>query len=94
MDIAEFNYAESLFWFIIALCLLVHAFKLGKSDANFRTSLIASIAFVAFGVSDIIEAQTGAWWRPFSLLVFKIGCIVAFLVCFIKYKKIESNRKT
>ncbi len=94
MDIAEFNYIESVLWFIIAMGLLVHSFKLGKSDAYFKICLIASVAFVAFGVSDIIEAQTGAWWRPFSLLVLKASCVVTFVLCFFKYKKLQGAKKT
>lgn len=94
MDIAEFNYIESALWFTIALGLLVQSFKLGKSDAYFKICIIASVAFVAFGVSDIIEAQTGAWWRPFSLLVLKASCVLTFVLCFIKYKKLESAKKT
>jgi vacuolar-type H+-ATPase subunit I/STV1 len=94
MDIAEFNYIESVLWFIIAIGLLVYSFKLGKSDASFKICLIASVAFVAFGVSDIIEAQTGAWWRPFSLLVLKAICVVTFVLCFFKYKKLQGAKKT
>mgnify|MGYP000510082498 CR=1 FL=1 len=94
MDIAEFNYIESVLWFIIAIGLLVHSFKLEKSDASFKICLIASVAFVAFGVSDIIEAQTGAWWRPFSLLVLKVICVVTFVLCFFKYKKLQGAKKT
>ena len=94
MDIAEFNYIESVLWFIIAIGLLVHSLKLGKSDASFKICLISSGAFVAFGVSDIIEAQTGAWWRPFSLLVLKAICVVTFVLCFFKYKKLQGAKKT
>lgn len=94
MNIAEFNYIESILWFIIALGLLIKSFKLGKSDTYFKICLIASIAFVAFGISDIIEAQTGAWWRPFSLLALKVSCVVTFVLCFIQFKKLQGATKT
>jgi len=94
MSISEFNYIESGLWFLIALGLAIKTLAKGKSDAHFKISIIATIAFVVFGVSDIIEAQTGAWWRPFSLLALKASCIVTFIFCFIKYKKLESSKKT
>lgn len=33
---------------------------------------------MAFGVSDIIELQTGAWWRPWWLLLLKAACLLSF----------------
>ena len=94
MDVAGFNYIESILWFTISICLLVKSFQLGKLSVYFPICVIASLAFVAFGVSDIIEAQTGAWWKPFGLLVLKAGCVVTFVVCFIKCKKLQGTKKT
>jgi hypothetical protein len=34
---------------------------------------------VAFGFSDVVEIQTGAWWRPWWLLVWKGACLLAML---------------
>ena len=42
--------------------------------------MIAAVTFCAFGVSDIVEVETGAWWRPWWLLVWKGLCIVVLLV--------------
>ena len=94
MDIADFNYIESILWFIVALGLVIKYFQIGKSNTYFKISLIASVAFVAFGVSDIIEAQTGAWWRPWGLLVLKSLCVVTFVWYFFQYKKQQGSKKT
>lgn len=36
------------------------------------------LAFLAFGISDLVEEGTGAWWRPLWLLLLKSGCIAVF----------------
>ncbi|KZN39399.1 hypothetical protein N480_00790 [Pseudoalteromonas luteoviolacea S2607] len=55
----------------------------GPSNVYCKVSLCASITLIAFGVSDIIEASTGAWWRPLSLLFFKAGCVLTLLGSYI-----------
>ena len=50
-----------------------------------RDALIAAMVFAIFGLSDVVEATTGAWWRPWWLLVWKGGCIVALLVLTVRY---------
>ena len=94
MTIAEFNYIESVLWFVIAFGLTIKALAIGKSDAYFKISIITSIAFVVFGISDIIEAQTGAWWRPFSLLTLKAACVITFTLCYLQYRYLKNNKKT
>ena len=93
MTIGEFNYIESGIWFVISIGLTIDAYRRGKNDDHFNITVIASFAFVAFGISELIEAQTGAWWRPLSLLVFKGACVFTFVVCFYKYRKITATNK-
>lgn len=89
MTIAVFNYIESGLWFAIAVGVILKAWHLGWHSPYLGLSLRTAVTFVAFGVSDLIEAQTGAWWQPFSLLVFKAGCIVLFVVYFVQYQRIK-----
>ena len=91
MDIAIFNYLESLLWFGIAMGLVIQLVKQGKTSPYFLILIVSIIAFTVFGVSDIIEASTGAWWKPIGLLIFKGCCVCAFLWCFLNYRKIKSN---
>lgn len=71
-----FNQFEAGFWFLIALLLLLF----------YRRRLprpwvwLLPLTFAVFGVSDVIEVQTGAWWRPWWLLVMKASCVLVFLV--------------
>ena len=58
-----FNVAEAGLWFTLAG---VVRWRGGPG------SLV--LALLVFGCTDGIEAQTGAWWRPWWLLVAKVAC--------------------
>ena len=75
------NYVEAALWSIIGTGFLLHAI-LKRGGA---TSIIAGISFFLFGISDMIETRTGAWWRPWWLLVMKGGCIAVFVVLLARY---------
>ena len=91
MNIAEiFNYFEAGLWFAIALIVF-----LKRNNPNVelkKLAVIVSISFAVFSVSDIIEASTGAWWRPLWLLGLKALCICSFVYCWIQYRKINKAK--
>jgi len=91
MSVALFNYIESVLWFAIAVVILLHAIKWGRSNPYFTLQILSFIGFACFGISDVIEASTGAWWRPFSLFVFKSACVLLLLYCFYRYIKIKNH---
>ena len=72
------NFIEAATWIGIAITLLVFSFKVA-SDA--RLLQVLSASFAAFGISDLIEIQTGAWWRPAWLLALKAACVLSFSGC-------------
>jgi hypothetical protein len=77
------NRIEAALWFLIALILLItHLFVVARYDA-----LIAAGAFALFGVSDLIEAHTGAWWHPWWLLVWKACCLVVFACLLVRHNR-------
>lgn len=87
MNIASlFNYGEAALWFTISLI----AFLRRKNDNSKLTQLAitVSISFFFFGISDLIEANTGVWWQPWWLLVLKALCILSFVICWYKYRQI------
>ena len=93
MSVETFNLYEAILWFVIAVVHFATAI-FDKSKSLYKTNLYVSAAlFFAFGISDIIEIQTGAWWRPIGLLLFKGACIVGLVFCFIKYLQIRKNDK-
>jgi hypothetical protein len=78
---ARSNYIEAGLWGAIGVGFIVHAIV--KRSA--ATSVIAAVTFFAFGFSDVIEASTGAWWRPWWLLALKGLCLAVFLALLVRY---------
>ena len=67
------NHLEAAFWVIVALGFFVGAFR--QEGQVRRRCWIAAITFLLFGVSDVVEAETGAWYRPAWLLLWKGACL-------------------
>ncbi len=78
-----FNFAEGWLWTIIALVFAIQANR--KTNKYQKLAVFGSLAFFAFGVSDFIEFTTGAWYRPWSLFVFKALCVLGFLLLLRQY---------
>ena len=54
----------------------------------------AAATLTLFGLSDIVEIQTGAWWQPWWLLVWKGACISGLvLLLWIWYSNHTANEK-
>lgn len=45
-----------------------------------RLRVLLSLSFFAFGVSDLVEVTTGAWWRPPWLLALKGACLAGIII--------------
>lgn len=67
------NYIEAGLWAVIGSAFLLITVMRPK-DQRARAA-IAGVAFLLFGVSDVVEARTGAWWRPWWLLAWKGLCL-------------------
>jgi hypothetical protein len=77
------NYLEALIWFCFASGFAVNA---GKTSGKTRINrLITTLIFLLFGGSDIVEVQTGAWWSPWWLFVWKASCILSMAILFWVY---------
>ena len=84
------NRIEAGLWIGISVILLVaqsHLRGMERKDA-----LIAACGFAVFGISDLVEARTGAWWRPWWLLVWKGLCVVLLLVLLIRHTRRRKRR--
>ena len=72
-----FNVFEAVLWTSIGL------FAVGRSvrQRERRRQLLAiAVLFFGFAVSEVVETQTGAWWKPWWLAVWKGGCIALLIV--------------
>jgi hypothetical protein len=88
------NLAEALLWggmgvgfAIRAVCLLD-----AKRDGS-GVATLAAVTLIAFGVSDLVEATTGAWWRPWWLLLWKGLCVGLLLALIVKHIITRRNLK-
>ena len=79
------NRIEAALWTSIGIGFFIGA-RFNRGVIR-RDALIAACVFAIFGCSDLVEATTGAWWRPWWLLVWKGLCLLALLVLTIRYFK-------
>ena len=73
-DFTRWNHWEAAFWTAIAVGCVARSLQF--QGAVRRDLCIAAAAFLAFGLSDWVEAQTGAWWHPWWLLLWKGACLL------------------
>ena len=76
------NRLEAVLWIAIAVAVLFVAMRRPHIGLD---CVVAAVAFALFGVSDIVETTTGAWWRPWWLLVWKSACLATFLWLLKRY---------
>jgi len=80
MLVDAYNAFEAALWAMLAV---VVAIRYRHAVAGLRrVAAIASVLLVLFAISDVIEMQTGAWWRPWPLLLLKGICLVGLIWCF------------
>ena len=74
-----FNVIEAAIWMALATWLLYLALR---TCSHLKTTfLVFSVALAFFSVSDMIETQTGAWYRPFGLFLLKAVCVLSITGC-------------
>jgi hypothetical protein len=88
--LAVFNSLEAVFWTTIGLVVFR---KSRFPDSRQRLGQIASAWFVLFGISDVIEVFTGAWWRPWPLLVLKASGVIALVTCGLIFRRLTAAAK-
>src|SRR2546423_1374606 len=71
------NYIEAGLWTSIGIGFAIAALKHG--GVTRRRCWIAAVTFVLFGISDLVESQTGAWYRPIWLFAWKGVCVLVLL---------------
>ena len=91
MDIErDGNIIEAGVWLVLAVALLVYALRASKP---FRPTLVLVAAtMLVFGASDLVEARTGAWWKPWWLFVWKAVCVMLLLFGFVRYYRVLKTK--
>ncbi len=83
---ADGNAIEAAFWILIGVAFAVFAMMKGSAASRGRMFSIAGV-FVLFGLSDVVEIQTGAWWNPWWLFVWKAACVLFFAWQYRLYRR-------
>ena len=84
------NHIEAGLWILIGVGMAVGAAVQGGIAR--KDFIVAAITFALFGGSDVVEATTGAWWRPWWLFAWKAACVLAFLVLLVRYSRRKRAR--
>ncbi|MGB3514061.1 MAG: hypothetical protein WBA93_33620 [Microcoleaceae cyanobacterium] len=84
------NYIEAVIWFIFAGAFAVSAVK--NSNLVRLHRIIATFTFLLFGLSDIVEVKTRAWWHPWWLFMWKTLCVLSMFGLLIFHLKIRSKK--
>jgi len=91
MDIArDGNLIEAGVWFVLSLALLVYALR--SAQRLRRVLFVLVLALAIFGVSDLVEARTGAWWKPWWLFAWKAACVVTLFFGLLRYYRLKKLR--
>lgn len=82
-----FNLCEAVAWVVIASTL---AWRSSSAHPSFRSvGYVAAAAFFVFAGTDLIETKTGAWYRPFGLLLYNAVCLILIVGCYVRYRAIK-----
>ena len=84
------NLIEAGFWMVFGLVAGRRCSE-SKTDPSSVLGLVGCLISILFGISDLVEAQTGAWWRPWWLFLWKAVCLTALGVCIMAYRRIRSR---
>jgi hypothetical protein len=80
------NYIEAGLWSLFTLGFIIYSYKQESPIAR-RKNQITAMIFFLFGLSDIVEVQTGGWWKPWWLFLWKASCVLGFVACFWDFLK-------
>lgn len=85
-----FNATEIVLWSAMGLGLLAVSFRRSRSQIE---AAMAGLLFLAFAGSDAVELTTGAWWRPWWLLVWKAACVVGLLLIGVRVRRRKDKQQ-
>ncbi|MBN1437074.1 MAG: hypothetical protein JW936_08355 [Sedimentisphaerales bacterium] len=87
MDIVLiYNCIEIFLWLGFSVVFWIPAFKRGEKHRWFCVA--GGSAFVFASASELVEAFTGVWWRPWWLLVWKVSFVAVFVLLLGWYMRI------
>ena len=86
-----FNLIEMFIWLIVGIAFFASRFR--QSNHYKKLTFLLAVTYIAFGLSDGVEVNTGAWWQPWWLLLWKIQCVIIFAISLTYYLRTERRLK-
>lgn len=77
------NLLEAGLWITVAV--VSAAMGIRRPGRVRKRCLVLAATMFAFGASDVVETQTGAWWRPWWLFVWKAACVAVLLALLVEH---------
>lgn len=84
----QFNIFEFFLWQFFAVVSAWYAVRKSRVLA-----MALAFAFMFFGISDLVENQTGAWWTPWWMLLWKGTCLLSLVYLIWRLFGNELKRK-
>ena len=72
-DARMLNLIEAGFWIVLGFAAMLWP-RAGREQR--RIGRFIGLWLIIFGLSDLVEMSTGAWYRPWWLLVWKALCLL------------------
>ena len=85
------NLIEAGVWFLLAVILFIYTLRRQRHPRGTLFLLVGTLG--VFGGSDLVEARTGAWWKPWWLFVWKAACVALLFFGFLRYYRLRNNRQ-
>lgn len=83
------NAGEAVLWTSVSAAFLCRAIL--RIDAYRQLAFTTSLVFFLFGLTDVAEIVTRAWYRPWWLLVANVLCVIAIAICWRRYGTIRRS---
>jgi len=98
-----FNVFEAVLWTALGIYAVVLATRFAtrskersatRSEERSATQrlLLIAVVFWIFAGSEVMETQTGAWWKPWWLAVWKGGCIAVLITLGTRHYRWHNHR--
>ncbi len=71
------NIVEGVLWLSLGVVIVI-------KYRSWRAAFVA-LTLACFGVSDWVEAGSGAWWQPWWLLAWKAVCIFVLVTAVVMH---------
>lgn len=77
-----FNAVEVLLWLVVG-CSFLYLSR-GWKTRQLPTRILG-LNFLLFAGTDVVEYSSGAWWKPWWLLVWNGVCVTIFVGCAVEF---------